>query len=78
LGLSGENCDMNFVEPNESLTYIQVAERIAENLYESPPHRENMLEKAFNYAGCAVMFEKARGNNQAIYLKATQDFSGKI
>lgn len=78
LGLSGENCDLNFIETGESLTYIQVADRIAENLYESPPHKENMLEKAFNYAGCAVIFEKPKGNNQAIYLKATQDFSSNI
>lgn len=77
-GLSGENCDMNFMEPGESLSYIQLAERITESLYESPPHQQNMLEKGFRYAGCAVIFEKARGSNEAVYLKATQDFSSSI
>jgi uncharacterized protein YkwD len=78
LGLSGENCDENFVEPYEPLTYIQVAERITKDLYDSPPHRANMLEKGFRHLGCAVIFEQPRGKNEAVYLKATQDFTSNI
>ncbi len=78
LGLSGENCDENFVEPYEPLTYIQVAERIVQDLYDSPPHKANMLEKGFRYFGGAVIFEQPRGKNEAVFLKATQDFTSNI
>jgi uncharacterized protein YkwD len=78
LGLSGENCDENFVEPYESLTYIQVAERIVKDLYNSPPHKANMLEKAYRYYGCAVIFEQPRGKEQAVFLKATQNFTSNL
>ncbi len=76
--LSGENCDENYVEWDENLSYIAVAERILNDLYSSPPHRSILLGKGFHYLGGAILFESVKGKEEAIYLKATQDFTSNI
>lgn len=70
---SAENIDYTYLEEEGSTTYLQLAEAIVKDLYDSPAHRKNMLSKAYNSLGCAVMFEqKERDGNW--YCKATQDF----
>jgi uncharacterized protein YkwD len=75
---SAENCDENFVADNESITYIQLAERVVKHLYDSPPHRANLLSKQVKYMGCAIMFDAPKPKLNATYLKATQDFTSNI
>ena len=69
-----ENVDYTFIEVSSNITYIQLAEKIVEDFYNSPPHRKNMLGKEFTYLGCAAIFEP-HDKNGARYVKATQDFS---
>lgn len=70
---SAENIDYTYLEEEGSTTYLQLAEAIVKDLYDSPAHRKNMLSKVYNSLGCAVMFEqKERDGNW--YCKATQDF----
>jgi uncharacterized protein YkwD len=69
----GENIDMTYIEPGE-ITYLQLAEQIVKDLYDSPPHRKIMLGKGFTYLGCAAIFE-SKNKNGVRYVKATQDFS---
>ncbi|MFN8285915.1 MAG: CAP domain-containing protein [Chitinophagales bacterium] len=69
-----ENCDFNYLELNKGITYIQLAEEIVKDLYKSPPHKKNMMNKAYTKMGCAVLFEK-KEKDGAWYCKATQDFS---
>lgn len=70
-----ENCDENFIIPGEAISYWQMGERIIKHLYGSPPHKENMLSKSYDYVGWGVVFESQPRKNGAFYLKATQDFS---
>ena len=71
---TGENCDMQF--PDEEETYIQLAEDIVKDLYDSPGHRVNMLNIGFRYMGCAA--EITTGKEEGDYtIRATQDFCGK-
>ncbi|MBP7390187.1 MAG: CAP domain-containing protein [Chitinophagales bacterium] len=66
-----ENIDYNFIEENE--TYISYAEKLVKDLYESPPHRKNMMTN-YKYLGAAVVLEKS-DNKGYRYGKATQDFA---
>ncbi len=69
-----ENCDYNYLEPDAGTTYIQLAEDVVRDLFKSPPHKKNMMNKAYTRLGCALMFEK-KEKEGAWYCKATQDFS---
>lgn len=69
-----ENVDYTNIPINGPTTYIEVAEKIVDELYHSPPHRKNMLGKEFKHLGCAAMFE-AKDKQGVRYIKATQDFS---
>lgn len=73
---TGENCDLNYVEDDEEITYIQLAEKIVDDFYHSPGHKKNMLRKSFSYLGCAVEFELSEKKG-AWYFKATQDFCSR-
>lgn len=73
-----ENCDENFIIPGEKISYWQMGERIIKHLYGSPPHKENMLSKSYDYVGWGVVFESLPRKGGAYYLKATQDFSKAI
>lgn len=66
-----ENIDYNFIEENE--TYISYAEKLVKDLYDSPPHRKNMMTN-YKYLGAAVVLEKS-DNKGYRYGKATQDFA---
>ena len=69
-----ENVDYNNMQLSGKTTYLQLAEKIVDEFYHSPPHRKNMLGKEFTHLGCAAMFE-ARDKQGARYIKTTQGFS---
>jgi uncharacterized protein YkwD len=69
-----ENIDLNHIIVSQSTTYIQLGEKIVKELYNSPPHRTNMMNKAYHYTGCSAIFE-AHDKTGARIVKATQDFS---
>jgi len=69
-----ENVDYNYIRTDGRTTYIQLAEKIVQEFYDSPPHRKNLLGKEFTHLGCAAIFE-SRNKQGACYLKCTQDFS---
>ena len=70
-----ENVDYNYISIESESTYIQLAEKIVDDLYDSPPHRKNMLARQYTHLGCAAIFEPV-DKDGARYVKATQDFSG--
>lgn len=72
---NGENIDMNSFEVPLRVSYIQVAEVLVKDLYDSPPHRKQMLDRKLIYLGCAAMFE-TKDENNARSVRATQNFSG--
>lgn len=69
----GENCHRVYISEKE-VTYIELAQQVIESLFDSPPHRSNMLNKGFKYGACGIAIEKT-GND--IYLLVTQDFYTK-
>jgi uncharacterized protein YkwD len=69
-----ENVDYTYIQLSQNITYIQLAEKIVDDFYDSPPHRKNLLGKEFSRLGCAAIFEM-HDKDGARYLKATQDFS---
>ena len=69
-----ENVDYTYIPVNGNTTYLQVADKIVDNFFHSPPHRKNMLGKEFTHIGCAAMFE-TKDKQGVRYIKATQDFS---
>jgi uncharacterized protein YkwD len=69
-----ENVDYNFIPVNGNTTYLQLAQKIVQDFYDSPPHRKNMLNKDMTHLGCAAIFE-VRDKQSVRYLKVTQDFS---
>ena len=69
-----ENVDYTNIIVNGKTTYIELADKIVDDWFHSPPHRKNMLGKEFTHLGCAGMFE-AKDKQGARYIKATQDFS---
>ena len=70
-----ENLDLNHIIVSESTSYIQLGEKIVKELYNSPPHRTNMMNKLYNYIGCSAIFEAHDNKTGARIVKATQDFS---
>ena len=52
-----ENVDYTYILVNSQSTYLQVAEKIVKDFYDSAPHRKNMLGKEFTHLGCAAIFE---------------------
>lgn len=69
-----ENVDYNNMPLTGKITYLQLAEKIVDEFYHSPPHRKNMLAREFTHLGCAAIFE-ARDKQGVRYIKTTQDFS---
>ena len=69
-----ENVDYNYIKTDGRTTYLELAEKIVQEFYDSPPHRKNLLGKEFTHLGCAAIFE-SRNKQGACYLKCTQDFS---
>ena len=70
----GENIDMTYLDAGGSSTYLQLADKIVKDFYESPPHRKNMMSKAYSHLGCGALFE-LKEKSGVRYIKATQDFS---
>ena len=71
---SGENIDENFIPMPSATTYVQLADKLVDDWFRSPPHKKNMMSKQFSNMGCAAMFE-AKDKNGVRYVKATQDFT---
>ncbi len=71
---NAENLDLNHIIISANTTYAQLAETIVKELYNSPPHRTNMMNNAYNYVGCAAIFE-LHDKTGSRTVKATQDFS---
>jgi uncharacterized protein YkwD len=71
-----ENVDLTYIQAiNNRTTYIELAEKIVQDFYDSPPHRKNMLGKDYTHLGCAAIFE--HNHKQGVhYVKVTQDYSG--
>jgi uncharacterized protein YkwD len=69
-----ENVDYNNIPVTGKITYIELAEKIVDAFYHSPPHRKNMMGKEFTHLGCSAMFE-AKDKQGVRYIKTTQDFS---
>jgi uncharacterized protein YkwD len=74
-GTEAENVDYTNMAINGKTTYIQLAEKIVDEFYHSPPHRKNMMGKEFTHLGCSAMFE-FKDKQGVRYIKCTQDFSG--
>lgn len=72
----GENLDMTeYYTPGET-NYLQLADTIVNELYNSPPHRKAMLSTSFKYLGCGSVFD-SKLSNRVYPVKTTQDFAGK-
>ncbi|MCB0508322.1 MAG: CAP domain-containing protein [Bacteroidetes bacterium] len=71
---TAENCHLEYFDDVES-SYIKLAQEIIESLYNSPPHRYNLLYKDFQFSACGTAIRKtAKGE---IHLYVTQDFYTK-
>lgn len=73
--VNGENIDLNSFPVPVQQTYLQIAEVLVKDLYDSPPHRKAMLDKNFIYLGCAALFD-LKDENYARSVRCTQDFCG--
>lgn len=71
---TGENIDLNYIENNKNITYLQAAEKAIADFLKSPPHRKTMLDKNYNCLGTAIFIE-ATDNQGVRYFKATQDYA---
>ncbi|MDB5283991.1 MAG: Cysteine-rich secretory protein family [Bacteroidota bacterium] len=71
---SAENIDLNNVEMPCRISYKQLAEKIVKAFYDSPPHRKILLDKKYQYIGCAAIFDNHDKGGYR-YIKTTQDFS---
>lgn len=65
-----ENCSKEFIEENE-ITYINLAQEIIEGLYNSPPHKSNLMNTCLKYCALATAIEKVKNT---VYILVTQDF----
>jgi uncharacterized protein YkwD len=70
----GENIDWNNIAMPSNITYVQLADKLVDAWYRSPPHKKAMLSKQYSHLGCAAVFE-SKNKNGVRYVKATQDFS---
>jgi uncharacterized protein YkwD len=70
----GENIDWNNMEMPSRATYLELADKLVDVWYHSPPHKKTMLSKDYSHLGCAAFFE-AKDKGPVRYVKATQDFS---
>ena len=71
-----ENIDRTGSRIDGKTTYLQLAEQIVQDFYDSPPHRKNMLGKEFTHLGCVAVFEQLGHQQWTHYVKVTQDYSG--
>jgi uncharacterized protein YkwD len=58
-------------QAGENIAYATCAADAAEELYNSPPHRENLLNPSFNIAGIAAVWSHGR-------LYVVQDFAHEV
>ncbi len=58
---------------NNEVTYLQLAQKIMDDFYKSEGHRQNLLNKSFNYTGCAAM-PYSDGKSNFRFVKVTQCF----
>ncbi len=68
---NAENCHKTIVDDN-SLTYIELAQKVIESFFQSPGHKKNLMYQAFKYAACGVAYDFKEG--EELYLLVTQDF----
>ena len=66
-----ENIDYQYLEEGD--TYLSFARKVVQHLYDSPPHRKNMLGSYTHLGTCSMMEAKDRQGYR--YLKSTQDFA---
>jgi uncharacterized protein YkwD len=66
-----ENCSKEYVEEDDDITYIELAQQIIEGLYNSPPHKSNLMHTGLRYCALAAAIEKVKNN---VYILVTQDF----
>ena len=69
-----ENIDWNNIPMPSTTTYIQMADKLVDAWFHSPPHKKNMMSKQLSHLGCGAVFEP-KNKNGVRYIKATQDFS---
>lgn len=67
----GENCHMELLTIT-ARTYIDLAQSVIESLYNSMPHRKNMLRKNFQFSGVGAAIYKNKNGEVILYV--TQDF----
>lgn len=65
-----ENCSKEFIEEDD-ISYINLAQEIIEGLYNSPPHKSNLMHTGLRYCALAAAIEKVKNN---VYILVTQDF----
>lgn len=69
----GENLVRSFMDLEKPLTYIELADKMVNELKKSPEHNQNMLNPRFNLLGCGFLFEN-KIKDGYIYVRMTQDF----
>jgi uncharacterized protein YkwD len=58
-------------------TYASYAQAVVKGWYNSPPHRQNILNSAFKYMGCAARLQRnPYKQKETPYARMTQDFGG--
>jgi uncharacterized protein YkwD len=65
-----ENCSKEYLDDDE-ISYIELAQQIIEGLYNSPPHRTNLMMSALKYCALSAAIEK---DKKDIYVVVTQNF----
>lgn len=70
----GENIAKAYVDLTKSKTYVQVAEEVIKQFYNSPPHRANMLKSSFQSTGQGGFFYSKAEYGQYWYFCVTQDY----
>ena len=65
-----ENCSKEFIEEDD-ITYIELAQQVIEGLYNSPPHKSNLMHTGLKYCALAAAIEKVKNT---VYILVTQDF----
>lgn len=66
----GENCHKTSIYAD--LTYLELAQQVIESFYQSPAHKQNLLNAQFRYLACAAAIEFPNTDNADIIV--TQDF----
>jgi uncharacterized protein YkwD len=70
-----ENIDLTSVDDMGKITYLQLADMIVKDFYNSAPHRKTMLSKTLTHLGCAALLNTPNKDHLP-EVKTTQDFYG--